>query len=115
MSTNQALYTAKTNDCLIKHLKRADNFWTRFCGLMLTKALDKSEALLISSCNQVHTHFMRYSIDIIFLDKQLAVIAVLREVKPWRFTKYYKKAQYVLETMPQAIPVISQGEQLVIK
>ena len=101
--SNQALIQKNTGKIAIENLKRADGFWARFRGLMLSDPLQNNEAILISKCQQVHTHFMRYTIDIYYLDKELKVVAIVPAVKPWRFTKFYKNAYYVLETMPNVL------------
>lgn len=79
---------------------------------MLTEPMQTNEGILISQCKQVHTHFMNYAIDIYYLDKQMTVLDKISNVKPWRFTRYYKNAYYVLETMPNAITNINIGDSL---
>ncbi len=111
---NHSLKNQTTGQTIIQKLKLADGFWARFRGLMLTEPMQANEAILISQCKQVHTHFMNYAIDIYYLDKQMKVLDKLPNVQPWGFTRYYKEAYYVLETMPNAIQSINIGDSLLI-
>lgn len=62
----------------------AETFWTRFRGLMLTRALPESTGLILEPCSSIHMLFMRYPIDVIFTDPVGVVVKVERRVKPWR-------------------------------
>ena len=62
----------------------AETFWARFRGLQLRAPLADDEGLLIRPCGSVHTLFMRFPIDVVFLDPELVVLAVRPGVRPWR-------------------------------
>jgi uncharacterized membrane protein (UPF0127 family) len=49
----------------------ADNFMTRLKGLLGRTGLKSDEALIIQPCKSVHTCFMRFPIDVIFLNNEL--------------------------------------------
>lgn len=65
-------------------LRIASNILTRFRGLMLTRGLAPSHGLLITSCTSVHSSFMRYPIDVIYLDSSGTVTKCISGLKPWR-------------------------------
>jgi uncharacterized protein len=65
-------------------------------GLLGRDGLDEGEGLLIRPCGSVHTFFMRFPIDVVFLDRELSVVAVRPEVRPWR-TAGARGAKVVLE------------------
>lgn len=88
---------AKTNQVLAAPVEVADTFWTRLCGLMFRKTFAAQAGLLLDPCPQIHTCFMRFAIDVIFLDKQNRVVAVLENLKPWRMSKLYPAARRTLE------------------
>jgi len=113
---NQNLYIAyqKPEQVLVSKLTLANNFFSRLKGLIGSNPLSKNEGLLISPCQQIHTHFMRYSIDIVFLDKQFKILHIVREMKPWRFSKFIKPAYYVLELPAQTTQQLKIGEYLSI-
>ena len=97
---NLRLYrTSKTNaELLIEDLQPAKSFWTRAKGLLGRAGLSANEALWIEPCNNIHTHFMRFSIDCIFLDKQMRIVKIAKNVKPFRFVGPYWKSSSVIET-----------------
>ena len=65
-------------------------------GLLGRDGLGQGEGLLIKPCGSVHTFFMRFPIDVVFLDRELSVLAVRPEVRPWR-TAGTRGAKVVLE------------------
>lgn len=88
---------AKNAEVLATRVERADTFWSRLCGLMFRKQLEAQTGLLLEPCPQIHTCFMRFAIDVIFLDQQNRVVAVLENLKPWRMSKFYTTARRTLE------------------
>jgi hypothetical protein len=69
---------------LISDLKVATSEWARGKGLLGTKSLGPEEALLIPRCNAIHTFFMKFTIDCVFIDKNNRIKAIYPEVKPFR-------------------------------
>ena len=53
-------------------------------GLLGRSGLEESEGLLLKPCGSVHTFFMRFPIDVVFLDRELSVVAVRPELPAWR-------------------------------
>lgn len=62
----------------------ADTPWRRARGLLGRTAIDRGEGLLLRPTAAIHTWFMRFAIDVIFLDAELQVIGVREELRPWR-------------------------------
>jgi uncharacterized membrane protein (UPF0127 family) len=76
----------------------AVTFWRRLRGLMFSKSFPSAyDAVLLSPCNAVHTMFMRYSIDVVFLKETGQVAAVYPFMRPWQFSAVVKNASQVLE------------------
>jgi uncharacterized membrane protein (UPF0127 family) len=88
--------TACAGRILWDSVETANNFYTRFKGLMGRKSLAKSEAMLITKCNQVHTFNMRFTIDVIYLDKSMRVVRI-DTIPPRKIGLYIKAASSVLE------------------
>lgn len=65
-------------------LRTANNFLTRFRGLMLSPPLEPAEGMLITRCTGVHSAFMRYPIDVVYLDRNGVVTRCVPYMKPWR-------------------------------
>lgn len=76
---------------------KADNFFTRAVGLLATRELAQNNGLHILPCKDVHTWFMRFSIDVVFLSKDCQVLAIRDCVKPFRFVLGPKGTYSVLE------------------
>jgi uncharacterized membrane protein (UPF0127 family) len=77
--------------------KRAATFAARLVGLMLKAGLPPEGGLLLTPCRSVHTCFMRFPIDVVFLDADFCVVAIVEHLSPWRFTAYNPQACHVLE------------------
>ena len=75
----------------------ADSFLTRLKGLMFQKALQPSTGLLLAPCNSVHMCFMRFAIDVVYLDERHNVIKVVKNLKPWTGLSICRKAWAALE------------------
>ncbi len=69
----------------------------RMVGLLGRKSLREGEGLIIRPCNSIHTWFMRFPIDVIFLDKRGRVIKLLPEVPAFRFSPLVWKSKMVVE------------------
>jgi uncharacterized protein len=74
----------------------ADSFWTRLRGLLGRKELSASEGLLIRPAGSVHTLFMRFPIDVVFLDREDAVVKLVPGLRPSRLASA-RRARRVLE------------------
>jgi len=73
------------------------NVLERMIGLLNKKQLAENSGIWISPCKQVHTWFMKFSIDAVFVDNKNKVIAI-EELKPWKLSKMHWKAAGVIET-----------------
>jgi uncharacterized membrane protein (UPF0127 family) len=62
----------------------AQRFWARFVGLLGRPDLAPDAALLIAPCNNIHTFFMRFAIDVVFLDQNGTVLVIVAHLRPWR-------------------------------
>ena len=66
---------------LIHH---ARTFWQRLGGLLARPRLLPHEALHLAPCSSVHTCFMRYAIDVAFVDRDGTVLKLAAQLAPWR-------------------------------
>jgi len=62
----------------------ADRVVSRARGLLGRRAMHRGEGLLLRPAPAIHTGFMRFDIDVVFLDAQLRTIKLVPEMKPWR-------------------------------
>lgn len=92
------------------------SFFERLKGLMFIDDMNGFDGMLIEKCNSIHSCFMRFNIDVIFLDSDFKVIRVLRDFRPWRFSRVYFRASQVLELKSgQYNKTLKQGDELEVE
>lgn len=91
------LYNSTRNNLIAEDVKIAKNFFTRSIGLLSRKSILDNEALIIKPCCSVHTFFMKFAIDVLFVNKRNEVIALYENVKPWRILPIHWNSLYVVE------------------
>jgi uncharacterized protein len=74
----------------------ADRMLPRMKGLLGRTSLDPGEGILIRPAPSIHTFFMRFPIDAVFLSKEGEVLKVAENVRPWR-ARSCRHAHSVLE------------------
>jgi uncharacterized membrane protein (UPF0127 family) len=62
----------------------ADRALARMRGLLGRHALPEGEGIYIRPASSVHTAFMRFPIDVVFVDRDLTVLKVVPSLVPWR-------------------------------
>ena len=82
---------------LATEIEIADSFWRRFCGLMGRRGLGPGRGLILKPCNSIHTWFMRFKIDVLFLDRRLQVVHLEKSLVPFRFSRIVKGAVMAVE------------------
>lgn len=87
----------KNGVLLIESLEIAGSFRARMTGLIGRRALLPGSALLIPSCGSVHTFFMRFSLDLAFLDGDGRVVRLVRNVPPFRIVFGGMRAMTTIE------------------
>lgn len=92
-----SLINLTKNNIIADKIILADKFWPRMRGLMGKKDLRHDEGLLLVPCNAVHMMFMRFPIDVIFLDRYFVVEKILSNLKPWRTSPIVRGAFQVIE------------------
>jgi uncharacterized protein len=74
----------------------ADTARSRLKGLLGRRSLEPGEGLLLRPAGSVHTAFMRFPIDAIFLDRELRVLGLAANLRPWRVASR-RRARVVVE------------------
>jgi uncharacterized protein len=75
----------------------ADTSLSRFLGLIPKRGLNAGEGLWIKPSSGVHMFWMRFAIDVVGLDKQMRVVRLWRNLKPWRMTSVSMQMVSALE------------------
>lgn len=82
---------------LAEHVVVANSMLARLRGLLGTDELPPQHGLLIEPCRQVHTYFMRYALDLVFLDRDRRVLQTVKDVAPGRVSPHVRGGAAVLE------------------
>jgi len=100
-------------EVICKKMVVASSLFDRMKGLMFSLDLPDCDGFLIAPCNSIHTFFMLYKLDILFLDRNFVVIKSLYGLSPWRMTWIYFRAHQVLEMKAGTMKKnIQEGEKL---
>jgi uncharacterized membrane protein (UPF0127 family) len=81
----------------------ARSVWTRTVGLLGRAGLEPGEALLIEPCSSIHTAFMRFGIDVLYLDRAGEVVKAVANLRPFRLSAKWAGAHAVIELPSGAI------------
>ncbi|MDQ3855874.1 MAG: DUF192 domain-containing protein [Chloroflexota bacterium] len=88
---------SRTGEVLADRCKLARSPVARAVGLLNRSALERGEGLLLRPCSSVHCFFMRFPIDVAFLDGKGQVLKVYEPMKPWRASTIVRRAKQTLE------------------
>ena len=94
---------ATTGKTLAPKVGVADDSASRGKGLLGRDAMGADEGLWITTptwfvpCPTIHTFFMKFSIDVVFLDAELRAVRVIEDMRPWRLSPWVASARSVLE------------------
>ena len=91
------VHNATLNRTLAARAETAGSAWRSFMGLMGRRALQRGGGLVLPRTRGVHTHFMRFPIDVVFYDRHGVVLGVERHLRPWRCAKYHFGARGAVE------------------
>jgi hypothetical protein len=92
----EATLTRVDGTVVCERVSLADSPVTRMRGLLGRDGLDEGQGLLLRPASSIHTFFMRFPIDAVFLDRSLVVVGVHDAIEPWR-TASQRGAKAVLE------------------
>ena len=111
------LFNVNINKIIASDIYIADNFFTRFTGLLNKTELPTDTGLWIIPCNSIHTIGMKFNIDVIFLNKENTVVHLMEDVKPYRLSPIIISAHSVVELLPGTIKNTGTqtGHQIEIK
>ena len=82
--TAVALVNQRTGTPIATSVERALTRATRRRGLLGRDGLEAGRALMLEPCPAVHTAFMRFAIDVVFMDREGYAVKIVRNLVPWR-------------------------------
>jgi uncharacterized membrane protein (UPF0127 family) len=118
MSTILVRIINKTrNTTLAEKAQIANTFFSRGKGLLGRSGLTEGQGLVITNCSSVHTFFMRFKIDIVFLGRNNRVVGLAKSLAPARLAGYPLKARLAVE-LPAGILAktnTQKGDEIVVE
>lgn len=102
---------------LAREVVMADTWFSRLKGLLGRKSLNAGEGLVLIPCDAIHTCFMRFAIDTIFINDFGQVLKIYENMKPFRFSARIKRAARVVELPVGTVRLSGTevGDELVIE
>jgi len=115
VARNDISIERERGDVICARCLLADRPWTRLRGLLGRRGLAADEGLLLRPVGAIHTLFMLFALDVVFLDRDYHVVKIVENVRPWRFAAA-RRAKAVLELQAGAAARkrLRVGETLVI-
>lgn len=104
---------------LADHIEVASNFKKRLKGLIGRPGLNQGEAFILLPCNSIHTCFMSFPIDVLFVDKAAVVLQSLENMRPFKLSPIIHHSYMVVELPAGRIAATCTGTghrlQLMVK
>ncbi len=110
-------YNQTQNTVIADHVEPAHTVLRRMKGLLGKKSMPNNFGLWIKPCSSIHTFFMKFPIDVLFLSSTYHVVGELKAFRPFRLSSWMHSAQSVLELSQGAIDQSKTkiGDQIVFK
>ncbi|MCX7852459.1 MAG: DUF192 domain-containing protein [Anaerolineae bacterium] len=86
-----------TDTVLATRARLAQDFWSRLKGLIGAKDLADGEGLVIMPCHSIHTMFMAFPIDVLYVDAEHRVVDIDIGLQPWKLSLPRRRSRYVIE------------------
>ncbi len=82
---------------IVPKLQMAASVWQRSAGLLGKKSLDTDYGMWIAPCGSIHTFFMKFAIDVVFINGKGEVTHIIPDLQPWRIGAAPAKTRAALE------------------
>lgn len=91
------VFNKTKNTILASGAVLADTFVSRLTGLLNRDSLTEGEALIITRCQSIHMFLMRFSIDVVFVDRDNCVVGIVEHIQPFQLSPVFFKSHYAIE------------------
>ena len=109
----------KSRQTLAQNVITVRGFFSRLRGLMWKNDFPSTHTMWILPCKGgIHTCFMKFSIDVIFVNRSLEITSVYKNIHPWKlvepFLSLFSKTYSVFEFKSPALDSyhLQKGDQL---
>jgi uncharacterized membrane protein (UPF0127 family) len=99
----------KYNNKTITNVFIADSYAKRLLGYMFRKN-PHHDAILLKPCNSIHTFYMKFNIDVLFLNEQMQVIKKIENLRPGKIITKVRGAKIVIESKEGDFNNIKEGD-----
>jgi uncharacterized protein len=70
---------------------------------MFVDELSPGEGLIIDPCSSIHTFWMRFPLDVLYMDREYQILRADHRMKPWRIGPVFTGSKWVIELPPGTI------------
>jgi len=82
----ETLVVGRNGEVVGAHIERASSHWERMRGLLGRDGLEPGGGMRFDGTNSIHMAFMRFPIDVLYLDREWRVVKLVHALPPWRFS-----------------------------
>lgn len=82
---------------IAENCRMADNFRSRLVGLLDRSEITPGDALVITPCQQIHMFFMKFPIDVIFVDRSENVVGLVENIQPFAMSAIVRNSYRAIE------------------
>ena len=97
LSSYVGIQNATRSSVVAERCRVATSFWARMVGLLRSPEPEPGQGLLIRRAQSIHTWFMRYPIDVVFIDRSWRVTRTAERLRPWRTVLWARGARDCIE------------------
>lgn len=99
------------------HVVLATGTLSRARGLLGRTGLPEGHGLWLEPCSSIHMFFMRFAIDVAFVDREDRVVAIAANVRPWRIAGggWHARAALELSVGALAAADVRVGDRLTLE
>jgi uncharacterized protein len=98
------------NTVIAEKAMLADTALSRLKGLLGRSSIGASEALIITQCRSIHMFFMKFAIDVIFVDRKNRVVGIVERIKPFGLSPYFWRATAAIE-LPEGVIALTKTQK----
>lgn len=109
------LINLRNGDMIANRVEIADSFLPRLVGLLGRKKFPENNAMVLKPCRSIHTFFLKFCIDVVFLNCQGEVVHLITNMPSYRLSPVIKKAKKVVELPAGTVKNrVNLGDTLII-
>lgn len=91
------LVNLSTGKVIANVVEEAVTFGSRLKGLMFRKDMPNDYAMHLKPCRSIHTFFMKFPIDVLYLDSENTIVGIETNLLPGKVGKKFHSARSVIE------------------